>query len=707
MKEIRRLASTTSVAQIAPANELYDFVDDDTIENYNKYEEKQKTIDYDLLEKRKLPVFPEEKMMDYIVDDEDERSLRETTEEEIEQQDVNKAPLEMTDEETPDFANATDALRWAIDEDKVVRINYQTKKGIDITRIVEPHAIFTAGETGNPIVVTYDRSARGVRAFIINNILNYIFTGKEFKKRMRVMPLNNKENEIMENNIFASLRDIGNDLDKKGLKKSGKVVTGVMEGLLEVKKAQYVGIQGYWLRNRRCWDNCYRHKRATEPDKAAQTVWMDCWEEYNASINNDKSGWEKYASGKKIVKTAERDLFTKKVSQKIKDGISHGEAIYSASNEDVFEQESKLLKNAAVLADLAEILVKTGHEEIGLKVSMASLDLLKEAQPASPFEGETGMGTARGGWISRALNAIFGGGEKNMSNSVLARLRSISQKALDIANDFNLISQQQVAPVQQKQQVDPVQQQQLTSDSQQDEIKTSQMRMPGQAMPQQSASPFRDKAVSVLNKFNTFIQGLGQEQALLGEISNKTKNQKIKGIVDSGRQSIMQFLQTPEITNIFNQIKSNPDYASLLQQAGPNVTTALSNLGNSVLGGAQESLNLPADTVDPASPEAQQGGRTDLLTEHEQLSKEEGTPGAAPGAAPGETTPGAADIYGLEKMLEPELKTLQQLVVDELAKFGPTQSEKGRFSGRGRRPSVSTKPTGTPSTFGQSKNKLK
>ena len=384
MSKIGRISSIKSKAQVSSVSELYDLVDDDTIDDLNDYEERQNTIDYDLLEKR-LPVVNEEEVANYVVDDiEDENSLQQINEEAIEQQDVNQAPLEMTDEELPDFANTRDALRWAVDNDKVVRINYRTKKGINIARIVEPHNLSFAGETGNLIVVTYDRSARGIRAFIVDNILNYIFTGKEFKKRMRIMPVN-KEKDIMENNIFANLRDIGDTLDKKGLKKSGEVITGVMQDVLQIKKAQYVGIQGYWLRNRRCWDNCYRHKRATEPEKAAQQVWMDCWEEYKESINNDKSGWEKYAEGKKLTKTAEQKPFIEKISKKIENGISHGEAIYSSLEEESSKQYDGLMKNASVLAELAEILVKSGHTEIGLKVSEASLDLLKEAQQASPF----------------------------------------------------------------------------------------------------------------------------------------------------------------------------------------------------------------------------------------------------------------------------------------------------------------------------------
>ena len=65
------------------------------------------------------------------------------------------------------------------------------------------------------------------------------------------------------------------------------------KALSNYKMAQYVGAQGYWLRNRRCWDNCYRQKRTAKPGGSAQEVWMECWDEYREAINNPKSTWAK------------------------------------------------------------------------------------------------------------------------------------------------------------------------------------------------------------------------------------------------------------------------------------------------------------------------------------------------------------------------------------------------------------------------------
>ncbi len=101
------------------------------------------------------------------------------------------------DERVPDFVNIEQALQWAIDKNRVVKIFYVTRGrkrgrggkilkrergisradggGVNIHRIVEPHHIYKAGN-GNTILITYDRSVRHIRAFIVNNIYDYNFT---------------------------------------------------------------------------------------------------------------------------------------------------------------------------------------------------------------------------------------------------------------------------------------------------------------------------------------------------------------------------------------------------------------------------------------------------------------------------------------------------------------------------------------------------
>jgi len=274
-------------------------------------------MDLEQMRGEPIPVINENEIMDYLADDYDDRIVEEPE----------VPPLEMTDEEIPEFSSNQEAMNYAISNNEVVRINYICQggsrgrgrklkreiglaRGAAITRIIEPHHLFTAG-TGNLLVVTFDRSVREIRAFIVNNIVNYIFTGKKFKKRMRIIPESNEKEIIMENSVFANLKSIGDTLEKEGLQKSAEIITNSMQNLYEMKISQYVGVQGYWIRNRRCWDNCYRQKRSSEPDKAAQEVWMDCWAEYQKSINDDKSGWEKYASEEKNIKEADIKIVDK------------------------------------------------------------------------------------------------------------------------------------------------------------------------------------------------------------------------------------------------------------------------------------------------------------------------------------------------------------------------------------------------------------
>ena len=63
-----------------------------------------------------------------------------------------------------------------------------------------------------------------------------------------------------------------------------------------MKEAQYVGVQGYALRNRRCFDNCLRQKRA-KSDKPYEEIWNDCHQEYLKAMSDEGSDtWNKYAS---------------------------------------------------------------------------------------------------------------------------------------------------------------------------------------------------------------------------------------------------------------------------------------------------------------------------------------------------------------------------------------------------------------------------
>jgi hypothetical protein len=181
--------------------------------------------------------------------------------------------------------------------------------------------------------------------------------------------------------ITKQLNNISTDLKGLGLEKTASIVQNSSNAVSKIKTAQYVGAQGYAIRNGRCFHNCYRHKRATKPDSPAQVVWGECWDEYNKSINNDKSGWETYAAGKKLIKNASLgNKLSSKIESKVKEGASRGEAIISSLEEDQNKYNKDIMIQADTLSELAASLNEGGYTDIGIKLSEASLELMKEAQ---------------------------------------------------------------------------------------------------------------------------------------------------------------------------------------------------------------------------------------------------------------------------------------------------------------------------------------
>ncbi len=372
--------------------EIYDFFDDDTVDTYNGYKsDKNKSfnvVDFDTLDKGEIPTVEIDDDEEYLVDSYgEEKTIDEEEEKDREFDEKMREPYVPPSVDIPSFGNSIEAINDAIKNKKVLKIDYSTKKGIKLTRYVEPHLVYNS-KKGDLIVVTYDRSVRDIRSFIVNNITNYTLTGKEFKERMRVMPKNENKKVIPKSekgiknmsNVNNSLIKVATELKEKGLEKSAIVIEDVIK---VIKEAQYVGVQGYWLRNRRCWDNCYRHKRTTEPKKAAQEVWMECWDEYLKAINNPKDDWAKYASIDKKVNKEEFNKFNKKfaeeVNSKVDNGMGLPETIYSILNNKEEEYKNEIISQASNLTELAVSLNENGFKDLSIKVAEASNKVLKEA----------------------------------------------------------------------------------------------------------------------------------------------------------------------------------------------------------------------------------------------------------------------------------------------------------------------------------------
>ena len=354
---------------------------------------------------------------------------------------VDESVVEETevDERVPDFATTKAAIDWAMNEHRVVEIFYVTRGrgsqdearylkrerglskeeggGVNIHRIVEPHYVYAAGN-GREIVITYDRSVRRIRSFIIDNIYDYNFTKNRrtkkdqyFKPRNRVMPstLSGSEKGIKTmKNIKETLVKIASTLNNKGLKKSSEIVKNAEKALSNFKMAQYVGVQGYWLRNRRCWDNCYRQKRTSKPGSSAQEVWMECWDEYREAINNPKSTWAKYANKSDTIKVSKKEeqvwnkIFANKVEEKMKEGLSRPESIYTVIEAESQAYSIKVIEASSNLMTLADTLVSGGHEEVGRQMAEMSMEMLKEAEIGGQQQNFIGRG------IDKVKN-FFGG----------------------------------------------------------------------------------------------------------------------------------------------------------------------------------------------------------------------------------------------------------------------------------------------------------
>ena len=333
-----------------------------------------------------LEYLPEE-MEEYLEDsfDDEEEIQPEPEDEQLDEPPAGEPDPHLEDLDYPEFPNTAEGLTWAQDNNEVVKIYYTTKKGRNLQRHIEPHGQFLARTTGNHIVLTFDKDVGDIRSFIVNNIRYYSFAGAEFEAKDLIEISRNRKNKM--NNVFQDLNDVGNELETVGLKRSAAIVANSMNQLLRIKKAQYEGSQGYAIRNRRCWDNCYRQKRTTT-SKSAQDIWFECHAEYLESINDNKSGWEKYAGEDDSIKTAsaedqkfdnsEAKYFKETLEKKIAEGESIGTAVYGIIEKTPHRYAQKIVDQANRLIEIADKITEK-KPKLSEKIYNVALGVLKEA----------------------------------------------------------------------------------------------------------------------------------------------------------------------------------------------------------------------------------------------------------------------------------------------------------------------------------------
>jgi len=401
-------------------------------------------------EYEELPEISPENIYDYLEDNYERDEEEEFREERIKEdlgigvETIEEPPLETPAMDVPEFSTTEDAMDWAGGNGRVARINYVTKKGTSITRLVEPHGKFVA-QNGNTILVTYDQTIGGIRAFITGNIANYIISGDNFNPKFKVTQKRGIKN--MSNKIFQDLQKVGNDLELLKMQSEAETVTKVMRNFLNIKTAQYVGVQGYWVRNKRCFDNCYRQKRAQNKETPAQEIWFDCQKEYEKSINDDNSGWEKYAElGSPLVKTAEgqqkyilerEDKFFKaKVKEGIKNNMPFPNAVYASLDQGFNRYGDQILDDTNKLLDVANGLKEKGQNDLAQKIADISIEMMKEAQ-----WWQKAKDIGRGAWE----------GAKNVGRGAWEEAKNLGEKAKEQMGQWEQAGQQsRVIPAIQK-----------------------------------------------------------------------------------------------------------------------------------------------------------------------------------------------------------------------------------------------------------------
>jgi len=188
--------------------------------------------------------------------------------------------------------------------------------------------------------------------------------------------------------IVQNLTKIASSLDSQKRIKLASQIDKFADALVQIKTAQYVGVQGYWIRNERCWSNCYRQKRAETPKKASQVVWQECQNEYVESINNPTSGWEKYAQDEKQMKfskadqkviKAEQDYFKKIVAEKVENGMFPTVAVYDTIEQRKAEYVKDQIKLANSMLQFAEDMGQKGFKKEAKSLALEAQEIIKEA----------------------------------------------------------------------------------------------------------------------------------------------------------------------------------------------------------------------------------------------------------------------------------------------------------------------------------------
>jgi len=177
---------------------------------------------------------------------------------------------------------------------------------------------------------------------------------------------------------IKALANLSEKLDQNGLTSYADQIDKTAKSINKIVKAQFEGGLGYAIRNSRCWEKCYRENRVKDPNKSAQEVVFSCWDEYNKSIGDNDSGWEKYADkDAPIVKTASKEL-SEKIINLVESGATVTEAFAAIDANERHKLTAALIEKSEELLKISSKLTKM-DKKASDELLMISHNLIKEA----------------------------------------------------------------------------------------------------------------------------------------------------------------------------------------------------------------------------------------------------------------------------------------------------------------------------------------
>jgi len=189
--------------------------------------------------------------------------------------------------------------------------------------------------------------------------------------------------------IVNKLTSFATKLSGLGLMSLAGDIDGAAQDIVLVGKE--LGSQGYWVRNQRCWQGCYRNKRANSPRTPAQKVWNQCLEEYQEAIKGKTTEWDKYANSESTIKVGSTK-YDQELLNIIKDRDASGSDIANITFA-AFDEVAKHHKMAYL--DAVEKVLKVAknleNKSLSTEADQLADELLKEA---GLFDFVRGLGGA-------------------------------------------------------------------------------------------------------------------------------------------------------------------------------------------------------------------------------------------------------------------------------------------------------------------------